>query len=166
MTAKDNLMQYEMAYLAKILNEGTGDRRALAPDAMMTFYVSHGLSPNDEALNAAVNSGALPGAIELYAEKFENAMDEAKVEEFVDYVKDRGYSDIPEHLNEVMKAYAGRTLNDLSKAVKDDAGARIVLTVIDALKDQAMEAGLYPQLVSIRTKGKLAKLEEIVARAA
>jgi len=152
---RSNLERHEYAALAAGLIK---DRPEYALLAMGEFYKNCGLEDDPiiaYALNDATvgiragqgisNSGVI-AAIGTYERAFNKAYENSRVGEFISYIGSRGFSKIPEGLNELIKKYEKLTVKEISekaKKDKDDKDIANIYKTLNALLHQLFEGQLY-----------------------
>lgn len=171
-TINDKLKKYELAALAESKIKEKAEYSLLA---MQEFYKSMGVDAEDPIVNRALqeasrgigegqitNSGVYE-AIGIYSNKYNEALVNGTVAEFLDYAKDKGY-DIPETVAPALESYKGKTIKEIyteSKKETVDAAkkaAKRVWNAISLIKEYVMESLILPDLVKYRTDSGLEAL--------
>ena len=159
-TEVKDLVKYEYAGLAGIMEASDQNRRPYAGVSMLRFYHQFDIDNDDPIIHNAINTGAIKEAIALYAARYEEKVFETKVSDFVQYANDKGY-ELPKDLADAIKKYKDMTIKDVAKRIKDDEEAKRVIEAVGFLKTGIMEGTLYGNLVRENVeKG----LESLVAK--
>jgi len=129
LTSKQKLVRYEYGGLAgRIFKDQS--RSAYSLEAMHGLYAGFGLDEDDPVLarsfaeayagvrDGQVTNSGIFKAIELYSKKYEIAYGESKVEDFMEYVEGKGFSDIPDEVRAIIDKYKGRTIEELEEKKK------------------------------------------------
>ncbi len=185
----DTLERYELASLAQRMSEDKG-RMQYTIKAMSNLYKKFGVDKGDPIINKAlaeaaaglakghITNASVFQAIELYHEKYDQAVVKSTVSDFMKYVGDKGYKDTPTEIKELTLKYNTFGIGDLAKEAKKakDAGEEdkakeitLLLNTIYTLQNQVMEGILYPNLVKSATneglEGIVKEVNELKAAA-
>lgn len=180
MTSKEKLKRYDLAALANHIYKDQS-RGAYSLAAMKEFYTGLGVEDDDPIMNRAfaeaqagikdgqITNAAVFQAMGLYSEKFDDAYATTTVGDFVDYVADKGYDEIPDDVKSLLNKYKNRTVEYLEEEAKGAKKARDggkyqelskVVTALALLKQYVFEGVLYSNLVKENTKKSLEGLLE------
>src|SRR3989338_7777136 len=122
MSNKEKLKRYDLAALANhIYKDQSRGPYSLA--AMKEFYYTGlGVESDDPVMNMAfaeaqagisqgqITNAAIFQAMGLYSKKYDDVYVKTSVGDFVDYVADRGYNDIPDEVISMIDKYEDKTI--------------------------------------------------------
>jgi hypothetical protein len=171
------LKRYEWADVAVAMAEDKG-RMPYSLAAMKELYGGFGLDKDDAIINrafaearAGMKSGHITdsGVLEAmgnYAQRFAQTFKDSTVADFLAYVKERGYEDIPEKLKAAFEKYKTKTVKEIEAEIKKaqeerknpDEDALRVYQALAVLRQQVREGELYGKLVRVTTKNSLERL--------